>query len=360
MKRDPASLGIGIIMPLMLLLLFGYAINTHVEHLSTGVWDQSKSKPSRELIESYQTSQYFDMDYYVHSYDELQSLMDSGDIKVGLIIPRDYAYRLEKDNQANIQVFIDGSDPTAARSALSAVQMVTQNRGLTIQEELLQKQGIDEIFMPIEVEYRVLYNPNMESTVFNIPGLIGLILQNVIALLTAFALVREKERGTLEQLMVTPVKPVELILGKLIPYVIIGVVSFTLVLLTGIYWFSVPVKGSFMLLFAQGLLFLITTLSIGILISTVAKTQLQAMQMAFAIILPSVLLSGFIFPRETMPIFIQWLGGIIPLTYFLIILRGIFLKGVGMDYLWQETLILSGFALLFCGIAILRFKKKME
>ena len=214
--------------------------------------------------------------------------------------------------------------------------------------------------LPVQLESRMLYNPNMDSVLFNIPGLIGLILQNVTVLLTAFALVREKERGTMEQLMVTPIKPVELILGKLIPYVIIGLLSFILVVLAGIYWFGVPLKGSFALLFILGLLFSITSLSIGILISTVAQTQLQAMQMAFVVILPSILLSGFIFPRETMPVFIQWLGGIIPLTYFVIILRGIFLKDSSITSLWSETLILAVFTVLICVIAVLRFRKKLE
>ncbi len=360
MRRDPASLGIGIIMPLMLLLLFGYAINTDVDHMSTAVWDQSKTKQSRELVAKFSVSQYFDVNYYVTNNDELQHLMDAGKVKVGLVIPPDYAYKLAKNQPADIQVLLDGSDPTAARTAFSSAQMLAQNNALNIQKELLMKQGLNDIEMPLNAETRVLYNPDMDSTMFNIPGLIGLILQNVTALLTAFALVREKERGTMEQLIVTPVKPSELILGKLAPYVVVSMVSFSLIVLTGIFWFGVPVKGSISLLFVLGALFIITTLAIGILISTVAKTQLQAMQIAFAIILPSVLLSGFIFPRETMPLPVKWLGGMLPLTYFIIILRGIFLKGVGLTYLWEETLTLSAFAVLICVIAVLRFHKKLE
>ncbi|MCF6095208.1 ABC transporter permease [Microaerobacter geothermalis] len=360
LKRDRASFGIAVMMPLVLLLLFGYAINTDVDHMPTAIWDQSKSKESRELIASFELTQYFDMTNEVQNYKQLQSLMDTGNIKMGLVIPPDYAYQLEKNEEAKIQILIDGSDPTAARTALSSAQLITQNKALAIQEEMLKKQGFNQRIIPIKAETRVLYNPDMDSTVFNIPGLIGLILQNVTALLTAFALVRERERGTMEQLVVTPVRPIELILGKLVPYVIIGLFSFSLVLFTGIYWFQVPVKGNILLLFVLGLLFLITTLSIGILISTIAKTQLQAMQMAFIIMLPSVLLSGFIFPRETMPLFVQGLGGLIPLTYFLEILRGIFLKGVSISYLWQETLILTLITLIICSIAVLRFRKKLE
>ncbi|WP_096181794.1 ABC transporter permease, partial [Effusibacillus lacus] len=345
---------------LLLLLLFGYAINTDVDHIPTGVWDQSKSKQSREMIAKFQVSHYFDIKYDVASMEELEELMDAGDIRAALVFPPDYAYQIEQNSPVDIQILLDGSDPTAARTALSSAQMITQNQALNLQESFLKKQGFDEVKLPIQAQSRVMYNPDMDSTVFNIPGLIGLILQNVTALLTAFAMVREKERGTMEQLVVTSVRPVELILGKLVPYVLIGLFSFLLVLMTAIFWFGVPVKGSVTLLIALGLLFLVTTLAIGMLISTIAKTQLQAMQVAFAIILPSVLLSGFIFPRETMPLVIQWIGGIIPLTYFLMILRGIFLKGVSLAYLWQETLTLTGFAFLICTVAVMRFRKKLE
>lgn len=360
-RRDRASFGIGLLMPLMLLFLFGYAINTNVEHLSTGVLDQSKTSHSRELINKFAVTGYFDINYNAASYSQLYNLMDKGEIQVALIIPPDYAYRLEgQQTPAGVQVLINGAEPNAARTALSTAQLTVQNFALTLQMERLARQGIAEFKLPLEIEPRVLYNPDMDSATFNIPGLIGLIMQNVTALLTAFALVREKERGTLEQLIVTPVKPVELILGKLVPYVLIGFFSFSLVLFTGIYWFGVPVKGSLTLLFALGALFLVTTLSIGMLISTVAKTQMQAMLMAFAIFLPSILLSGFIFPRETMPLFVQGIGLFIPLTYFLEILRGIFLKGVSIDMLWQETLILSLFTFLICAVAVRRFNKKLE
>jgi len=206
----------------------------------------------------------------------------------------------------------------------------------------------------------LLFNPNMESIVFNIPGLIGLIMQNVTMILTAFSLVREKERGTMEQLIVTPIRPLELMLGKITPYVGVGLFSFCLVLLVGTYWFGVPVKGSIPLLVTLSSLFLVTTLLLGIFISTIARTQLQAMQMAFALILPSVLLSGFMFPRDSMPVVIQWFGGLVPLTYFLEILRGIFLKGAGFEALWRDVAGMGVFCLFILTVAILRFRKKIE
>lgn len=359
-RRDPPSLAIAIAMPLMMLLLFGYAVNTDIDHLPTVVWDQDNSEASRDLVQSFANTQYFDIDWNVYSSDEIQALIDDGKARTGIVIPPDYSSKLDRHETTSVQLLIDGTDPNAARIALSNAQLLTQHESLSIQEQLMEKRGLGNIEQPIEILPRVLYNPNMESLIFNIPALIGLIMQNVTAILTAFALVREKERGTMEQLVVTPIRPVELMLGKLLPYVFIGIFSFTIVLVTGVGWFGVPVKGSITLLIALSLLFLVTTLAVGMLISTVAKTQLQAMQMSFAFILPSVLLSGFMFPRETMPVFIQWVGGIIPLTYFLEILRGIFLKQSTLASLWQETVILSVFAFLICLLATLKFKKKIE
>jgi ABC-2 type transport system permease protein len=359
-RKDKASVAIAIMMPIMMLFIFGYAVNTDVDHLSTAVWDQAKTKASRELIRNFTNTLYFDHVYNVEGYTELQRLMDEGNCKVGIVIPRDYSYKLDTGKEAVVQIIVDGTDPNAARTALANAQLITQQKAVLLQTELLAAQGITNISMPLTAETRVLYNPNMKSLLFNIPALIGLIMQNVTVILTAFALVREKERGTMEQLIVTPIRPIELILGKLVPYIGIGLFSFTIVLAAGVTWFGVPVKGSYSLLMLLSFLFLITTLAIGLLISTVSKTQLQAMQLAFATILPSVLLSGFIFPRETMPLVLQWMGGAIPLTYFLEILRGIFLKSVGINELWQETAALSVFACLLCTLAVLRFRKKLE
>jgi ABC-2 type transport system permease protein len=255
---------------------------------------------------------------------------------------------------------IDGSDPNIARTAAANAQLIVQQKAIAIQEKNLQKEGVGKLEQPLQAETRVLFNPEMKSIVFNIPGLIGLIMQNVTMILTAFSLVREKERGTMEQLNVTPIRPIELLTGKITPYVFIGSFSFSIVLLFGTLWFGVPIKGSLPLLFVLSVLFLITTLTLGIFISTVAKTQLQAMQVSFALILPSVLLSGFMFPRETMPLVIKWLGGLVPLTYFLEILRGIFLKGVGLAALWKDTLGMVIFSCLIITIAILRFRKQLD
>ncbi|MFA4137378.1 MULTISPECIES: ABC transporter permease [Brevibacillus] len=359
-KRDRPSLAIALVMPLMLLFLFGYAVNTDVNDIQMAVWNQSPSAASRELVDQFVHTHVFEVAAQVSSYKEIEAMLDDGSVNVALIIGPDYTRKRDRNEPVDVQMLINGSDPNIARTATSQAQLIVQHKAITLQEMKLQKQGLGELEQPLGLDTRVLFNPNMESIVFNIPGLIGLIMQNVTMILTAFSLVREKERGTMEQLIVTPIRPLELMLGKITPYVGVGLFSFCLVLLVGTYWFGVPVKGSISLLVTLSVLFLVTTLLLGIFISTVAKTQLQAMQMAFAFILPSVLLSGFMFPRDSMPLVIQWVGGLVPLTYFLEILRGIFLKGVGIDALWKDVVGMSSFCLLILTVAILRFRKKIE
>lgn len=359
-KRDRPSLAIALVMPLMLLFLFGYAVNTDVNDIQMAVWNQSPSAASRELVDQFVNTRVFEVAAHVSSYKEIEAMLDDGSVNVALIIGPDYTRKRDRNEPVNVQMLINGSDPNIARTATSQAQLIVQHQAITLQEMKLQKQGLGELEQPLGLDTRVLFNPNMESIVFNIPGLIGLIMQNVTMILTAFSLVREKERGTMEQLIVTPIRPLELMLGKITPYVGVGLFSFCLVLLVGTYWFGVPIKGSISLLVTLSVLFLVTTLLLGIFISTVAKTQLQAMQMAFAFILPSVLLSGFMFPRDSMPLVIQWLGGLVPLTYFLEILRGIFLKGVDIDALWKDVVGMSSFCLLILTVAILRFRKKIE
>ncbi|MFC4322589.1 ABC transporter permease [Litchfieldia salsa] len=353
-KKDPGSLAIAIVLPVMLLFLLGYAVSSEIDNIEMVVWDQNQTAESRSLIQSFENSRYFLQTGRVQSYDEIEKMLDQGDVSMALIIPRTYSNDLLTEG-ASVQILIDGSDPTVSKTALSNSKLVVQNKSIQIQSQLTAG-----ILQPVKEDSRVLYNPTMEVMNFNIPALIGLILQEVILLLTAFSLVREKERGTMEQLIVTPIKSSELILGKLTPYIGIGLFSFLLVLITALTWFGVPVQGSMTLLIGLSILFMITTLAMGILVSTLAKNQLQAMHMAFAIILPSVILSGFVFPREPMPLIIQALGGFIPLTYYLEILRGIFLKGIGLEELWSQTLILIGFTVLLCVITTLRFKKNLE
>ncbi|AET66336.1 ABC-type multidrug transport system, permease component [Desulfosporosinus orientis DSM 765] len=361
-RRDRGSLIMAIAMPIGMLLLFGYAVNTDVDHLPTVVWDQSQTMDSREFISSLRNTQYLDPNNYVQGYGQIEAYLDSGKARAAVVIPPDFGREIQKENgQAEVQVLVDGSDPTIARAAMSAVQMLGLNKSLQIQGIRLAAKGAAAgTTMPLNIETRVWYNPDMKSMVFNIPALIGLILQNVITMLTSFSIVREKERGTMEQVVVTPIRSLELLLGKLLPFLFIGFISLSLILATGIFWFGVVPAGSVPLLVLLSTIFLFTILAIGLLISSVAKTQLQAMQMTFILILPSILLSGFIFPRETMPTFLKLLGGLFPLTYFLEIVRGIFLKGVGIHYLWQDTLILCVFAFILVGIAAMKFRKNLD
>ncbi|MDQ7093158.1 ABC transporter permease [Desulfosporosinus sp. PR] len=360
-RRDRASLIMAIAMPIGMLLLFGYAVNTDVEHLPTVVWDQCQTADSRDFITSVRNTQYLDPDDFVSGYQQIEDYLDSGKARAAVIIPPDFGKHLQGQEQATVQVLVDGSDPTVARAVMSAVQMLGLNKSLALQSKRLQAMGISGgLDLPLNLETRVWYNPDMKSRDFNIPALIGLILQNVIAMLTSFSIVREKERGTMEQLVVTPIRSLELLLGKLLPFVAIGFVSLSLILATGIFWFGVIPLGSIPLLILLSTIFLFTILAIGLLISSIARTQLQAMQMTFILILPSILLSGFVFPRETMPRLLQLMGDLLPLTYFLEIVRGIFLKGVGLDFLWQDTLALCLFAVILLAVAAKKFKKNLD
>lgn len=359
-KRDRASFGIAIGMPIMMMLMFGYAVATQLEDISTVVLDQSKTAESRELIKSFQNTLYFKVVDEVKSVDEIEQGINSGKIHAAVIVPPDYSETLLKKERPQIQLIIDGSDPTTARTAFSSGVLAGERHGMKVMEQLSEKLSQKPQLGGVEVSTRVLYNPSLRNQNFTIPGLVGLIMQNITVLLTAFALVRERERGTIEQLIVTPIKSTELILGKLTPYVIIGFFDFLFSLALGMLWFNVPIHGSLGLLLFLGAGFVICALAIGILISTISKTQLQAMQLSVLIILPSVLLSGFVFPREAMPKIIQLIGYALPLTYFLNILRGIITKGVGMEYLFNDVSLLFTLGLVLLVISIVRFRKKLD
>lgn len=360
-RRDPPSLVIVFVMPVLMLLLFGYAVTTDVEHIPLAVFDSDRSQASRQLAQDLANTGYFDLAYQVGSAEDLKALLDGGKARAGLVIPAGYARSLRRGETAAAQLLVDGSDPLVARTALSTGEIVSRVKSQELQLAALKREGL--AFPPgpaVDLRIRTWYNPGLESMKFNIPGLIGLIMQNVTMMLTAFALVRERERGTLEQLMVTPVRGAELMIGKLIPYIIIAFIDMGLALGIGVLWFKVPVAGSIFLLLGLTLLFLVFALGLGMFFSTIARTQLQAMQMTMLFILPSVLLSGFIFPRESMPLPIQYLGNLIPLTYFLDILRGIMLKGTGVNHLWGDTIPLAAFGLGIITLASWRFRKRVE
>jgi len=359
-RRDRPSLVISFALPLLMLLVFGYTVTMDVDEIQTAVLDGDRTRASRELVSAFAASGYFRFTAYPLSRPELERLIIGGEVKAALVVPPGYGRALARGETAVVQFIVDGTDPTTARAALQAGELIARVHSTKAIAATLERSGKSLPLGGLELRPQVWYNPNMESARFFIPGLIGLIMQNITVMLTAFAMVRERERGTLEQLIVTPVRPAELVIGKLIPYVVIAFVDVTLIFLVGAFWFGMGMAGSVSLLAALSLFFLLGALGLGLLISTVARTQLQAMQATMALVLPSVLLSGFVFPREAMPAVIRWLGNLIPLTYFLEILRGIILKGAGLDLLLTQATVLVVFG---CGtllLAALRFRKTLD
>lgn len=349
--RDPASLVMALMMPIIFTIVFGFAVTTDVNHIPIAIMDNDQTQESKTLTDKFLNSDYFYLFEAVHDQVQIENLMDRGKIKGALIIPQGYSVDLQRGNKPETLLIIDGTDPTIARTALQNGNLVAN---------VYQMQQTNGVFSLPEMKTRVWYNPNLESSKFIIPGLIGLIMQNITIMLTAFAMVREKERGTIEQLMVSPLKSTELILGKMVPYVLIGSMDFIIALWFGTWLFHVPIKGDLGLLLILGFGFVICALAIGMLISTKAKNQLQAMQIAFMTILPSVLLSGFMFPRESMPKLIYWISNVIPLTYFLNILRGIILKGVEISAILNDVLAVFAMGCILLLMAISRYRKRLD
>ena len=356
--RDPRTLFVMFLMPVIQLVLLGYAATTDIEQLRTAVADGDKSEASRELINAYRASNYFDIALYVESEKQLEYLVDAGQVKAGLIISAGYGESVANGEQAQVAFVIDGSDPSVANTVLAASQSVGQAQSMRIMERTT---GIDPDDLPgVQVRPRVWYNPEMKSANFMIPGLMGMILYLLTALFTSMSIVREREQGTIEQLIVTPVKPLELIIGKITPYVFIAFISVLEVLAIGVFWFGVPIKGSLGLLLGLSALFLLTSLGIGIFISSVAYTQQEAMLLVFLTMFPTIFLAGFFFPIEAMPGWLQALTYIVPLRYMLVIIRGIILKGVGLQILRQEVIALIIFGIAITLLAATRFRKKLE
>ena len=356
--RDPRTLAVMFLMPVIQLLLLGYTATTDVKHLPAAILDWDHTAASRELIDAYRASGYFDITHIVENDAELSRAMDHGDVRAGIIVPAGYERALAKGEKVKVAVVIDGSDPNVANTALAAAQGVGQAQSVEVMEQTLGQRL--EAAPGIEVHPRVWYNPSMESTNFMIPGLIGMILQMLAMMVTAMAIVREREQGTMEQLIVTPIRPIELIVGKVAPYVVISFWDLLMVLAVGVWWFGVPIHGSVSLLLWLSGLFLFTSLGFGILISTVSKTQQEAMMLTYFIMLPAIFLSGYIFPIEAMPPFLQQASKAIPLTYFLVIVRAIVLKGVGLEMLRGAVTALAVFGVVVMGLAAVRFRKRLE
>jgi ABC-2 type transport system permease protein len=359
--RDPRTLAVMFIAPLMQLILFGYAATSDVRNVPMAVFDQDRTPQSRHLITSFVQSGQFTITQYVGSEQELARLVDAGQARAGLIIPPKYGADLLGGQGAQVAFVLDGSDPSVALSALSSARLIGQAEATSVQQQALARRGGSvAVAQPMEVRPRVWYNPDMASAVFMVPALIGLILQMQATLLTSSAIVRERERGTIEQLIVTPIRPLELVLGKILPYALVALLITLEILISGTLLFGVPIKGSVTLLLGIACLFLLSTLGIGLLISTVANTQQEAFLLTFLTLLPSIFLSGFIYPIAAMPKILQFLSGFIPLTYFLIVVRGIVIKGVGVPALTTQITALSIFGVILIVLASLRFRKRLD
>lgn len=356
-SRDPRTLIIMIVMPLVMLILLGYAATTDIDHLRTAVYDGDKSPQSRDLIETYQASNYFDIIKYVPREDDLAYLIDRGDVRGALVIPAGFGQHMAAQEKAEVAFLIDGSDPTAANTVFAASQQVGQAITVKLIEQRL---GTSASNLPgVDVRPRVWYNPDLQSSYFMIPGMIVLVLFVFTILFTATSIVRERELGTIEQLIVTPIRPIELILAKVLPYVVISFLVVIEVLTIGIVLFGVPIKGSLSLLLGLSAMFLLTSLGVGILVSSTASTQHEALLMTFATALPTVYLSGFLFPIEAMPRWLQVITYLIPARYALVIMRGIILKGVGLTVLIEQVMAVLIFSTVVVTLASTRFKKKL-
>ncbi len=358
--RDPRTLAMIVVIPIMQLFLLGYSATNDVRNVPLAVLDRSRSEESRALLDSYRAADYFRIAYVVDSEAEIEELIFAGKARAAVIIPPDYAQRLNHGD-AQIAFILDGSDPTSASTALSASQLIGQAHSTGILAQKFERTGMSlRVQPPVDVRTTVWFNPDLISAHFMIPGVIGMILYAIAAILTASSVVRERERGTIEQLIVTPIRPWELIVGKLMPYVALGFFNTIEVLAVGHWWFGVPIRGDLGLIILLSGVFLVTGLGIGLLASTIANTQQEAMLTVWMTLLPSIFLSGFFFPLEAMPKVLQWFSYLMPLRYYLVIIRSLLLKGVGLEMIRLDVLAMTLFAVGIMALAALRFRKRLD
>jgi len=359
-RRDRITLVLVIGIPVVELLLFGYALNAVTDHIATAVYDESRTSASRAFVAAFEHSTYFDVVAHVQTREEAMAAVDAGRARVAILVPPSFGDDVHGGRGATAQLIVDGSDPSVAQTALFSGGLVAQAQSGRVTVEALARTGSTRAPGGIELRPVVLYNPRMLSAQFMVPGLIGIILQMQAVLLTALGVVRERERGTLEQLIVSPVRPAELVLGKVLPNVALCLASTAMTLVMARVLFGVTVQGSVVELFLLTLPFLFGSLGIGLAISVVARTQAQALQMTMFTLLPSILLSGFLYARESMPWIFQGISAVIPMTYYLQILRGVIVKGVGVGVLWPQATALTAFAAVVLGVSVRRFRKTIE
>jgi ABC-2 type transport system permease protein len=359
--RDPRTLYIILAIPVIQIFLLGYTATTDVRNVPLAVFDQSRGPAARRLLDAYRAADYFRLAYDVDSADDLRTLIDNGQARAGLIIPPDFEARTLAGETAEVAFVLDGSDPNVASTSLAAATLIGQAHSARLSIERLVHQGIPVATQPaVDVRARVWYNPDLVSAFFMVPALIGMILQLLTSMLTATAIVRERERGTIEQLIVTPIRSGELILAKIIPYTLVAFLDTLEILVIGTLWFGVPIRGSLGLLLLLSGLFLAGSLGVGLFVSTIAKTQQEAIMLVYFTMLPTVFLSGFFFPLAAMPPVLRVVSYVIPLRYYLIIIRSVLLKGVGASALTGEIVALAIFGAAMLTAAALRFRKRLD
>ncbi|HEU5415615.1 MAG TPA: ABC transporter permease [Candidatus Angelobacter sp.] len=358
--RDPKMRGVIFLMPIIQVLVFGYAVTTDVKHVRTAVYDLDNTQATRELVDRFALSGYFDVVATVSDDRRAQELIDSGEVRALLRMNHGFDNDLRAGRPAELQVIVDGTDSNTAGIVLDYSRKIAAqfSREVTV-TRATRGLGMLPRTAAVDLETRAWFNENLESRNFYVPGVIAIIVMLITLMLTSMAVVREKEIGTMEQIMVTPITPMEFILGKTLPFALIGFADVVLVTVIAVLWFGVPIRGNLFLLFAGTALYLLTTLGLGLLLSTVSQTQQQAMMGTFFIYFPAVLLSGFMFPIANMPVVVQWLTYLNPLRYFLVIVRAIFLKGVGADILWPQMGALAAMGMLTLWLASRRFRKTL-
>lgn len=357
--RDRRTLFLILGMPLIQLLLFAYAVDLTADHLPTVVADMSLDTHSRQFIDALQTSTFFDVHRYVANEREVLQAIDTGEAQAGVVIPPGFAEQVERGD-AQALVILDGSDSFSVSAGYSAATAIAQAYSLDLIAEKLNRMGRELNTSPIVSSTRVLYNPNLNDLVFILPGLIAMLLQVLAVNMTAQSVVREYELGTIEQILVTPIRPTELVVGKLVPNVLFVIIDQLMITLLGVYWFGVPFQGNPLLLAWLSLLFTCSGLGLGLLISTIARSQKEAQSLTSMLMMLTQLLTGFIYPRSPMPAVVKAIGNLIPLTYFIRIVRGIVTKGVGIAFLWSDVIWLIIYGAMVMFFAAVTFKKRLD
>jgi ABC-2 type transport system permease protein len=357
-RRDPTTLGMLLVLPSALIVLVGYALNFDVKHISLAVFDQNRTSESRSFLRQFANTEFFDYLYDVRSYDEIESLFLDNKAKIAIVIPPEFGGELLAGRSVPIQLLLDGSDANSAGQAVNYATRMTMEYSSRLSVAFLQRRG-GSLYVPLDLQPRIWYNPDLASAKFLIPGLIGFIIVLTAVISTALTVVREKERGTMEQLMVSPLHPLQVILGKVIPYLGISIVIAASILIVGYLLFDIEIKGSLLLLFAAIVIFILGGLGQGLVVSSVTDSQQVAFMMAvLSSLLPTFLLSGFVFPISSMPLALQVLSNIAVNKFFLIVVRGVMLKGVGFWAVWEQFVFMLLFAAITIAISVKRLRKR--